>query len=83
MFSGRRVAKKGGHPALSPTVQHQRCLLPSLPTSETQHRMFARELAGSIPINGRSRELRVQANPVGRTVIQVDGVTVYNKRPIV
>ena len=45
--------------------------------------MFARELAGSIPINGRLRELRVQANPVGRTVIQVDGVTVYNKRPIV
>jgi hypothetical protein len=48
--------------------------------------MFARELAGSIPINGRPRELRVQANPVGRvgrTLIQVDGVTVYNKWPIV
>jgi hypothetical protein len=45
--------------------------------------MFARELAGSIPINGKPRELRVQANPVGRTVIQVDGVTVYDKWPIV
>jgi hypothetical protein len=79
--------EKGWAPGPEPNgSEHQRCLLSSLPTSETQHGMFARELAGSIPINGRPRELRVQANPVGRvgrTLIQVDGVTVYNKWPIV
>jgi hypothetical protein len=66
--------EKGWAPGPEPNgSEHQPCLWSSLPASETQPGMFARELAGSIPINGRPRQLRLQANPVGRNLIQVDG----------
>lgn len=45
--------------------------------------MFSKILTGSVPVNGNLRKFRVQGNPAGRTVIQVDGVTVYNKWPLV
>lgn len=84
MLSGRRVAKKGGHPALSPTVRSTNdvycplCLLVKLSMP-----CLLGNLPAVFPINGRPRELRLHANPVGRTMIQVDGVTVYDKWPIV
>ena len=45
--------------------------------------MFVHQFAGSVLINGQPRRLNINGNPVGRTVIQVDGVTVYDKKPFV
>ena len=75
--------EKGWAPGPEPNGSSTNDFYCSLCLLVTEHGMYARELAGSIPINGRPRELRLHANPVGRTMIQVDGVTVYDKWPIV
>lgn len=38
---------------------------------------------GSVVLNGKSHNVLIDGNPIGRTVIQVDGVTVYDKKPII
>jgi|307.fasta_scaffold202449_2 hypothetical protein len=38
---------------------------------------------GSVLVNGKSRQVIIHGNPIGRTVIQVDGMTVYDKTPII
>jgi hypothetical protein len=40
-----------------------------------------KQRGATVLVNGSARQLRVQGNPTWRTVIQVDGVTVYNKFP--
>jgi hypothetical protein len=45
--------------------------------------MFDHQFAGSVLIPGQPRKLNINGNPMGRTVIQVDGVTVYDKKPFV
>jgi hypothetical protein len=40
-----------------------------------------RQRGATVLVNGSERKLRVQGNPTGRTIIQVDGNTVYNKFP--
>jgi hypothetical protein len=34
---------------------------------------------GNIQVNGFNRQIQTQGNPLGRVMIQVDGITVYNK----
>ena len=34
-------------------------------------------------MNGKSHQVLIDGNPFGRTVIQVDGVTVYDKKPTI
>ena len=41
--------------------------------------MFDHQFAGSVLINGQPRRLNINDNPMGRTIIQVDGVTVYDE----
>jgi len=38
---------------------------------------------GSVLVNGKARQVLIDGNPFGRTVIQVDGVTVYDKKPTI
>jgi hypothetical protein len=45
--------------------------------------MLDYQFAGSVLISGQPRRLNINGNPMGRTVIQVDGVTVYDKKPFV
>jgi hypothetical protein len=40
-------------------------------------------LKGSVLVNGKSHQVLIDGNPFGRTVIQVDGVTVYDKKPTI
>jgi hypothetical protein len=40
-----------------------------------------RQRGATVLVNGSERKLRVQGNPTWRTIIQVDGITVYNKFP--
>jgi hypothetical protein len=44
--------------------------------------MVDHQFAGSVPINGRPRKLNIKGNPMDRTVVQVDGVTVYDERRV-
>lgn len=41
------------------------------------------QFAGTVDVNGRPCRLQIDGNPLGRTVIQVDGVTAYDKKPFV
>jgi hypothetical protein len=43
--------------------------------------MFDHRFAGSVLVNGQPRKLNINGNPMGRTVIQVDGATVYDEKP--
>jgi hypothetical protein len=43
--------------------------------------MFDHQFTGSVLVNGQPRKLNINGNPMGRTVIQVDGVTVYDEKP--
>lgn len=45
--------------------------------------MLQQKFAGSVLVNGSERRLAIDGNPLGRTSIQVDGVTVYDKKPFV
>ena len=45
--------------------------------------MFNHHFTGSILVAGTSRQLNIQGNPLGRTVIEVDGATVYDKKPFI
>jgi hypothetical protein len=45
--------------------------------------MFDHQFAGSVLVNGQPRKLNINGNPMGRTVIQVDGATVYDEKPFV
>ena len=45
--------------------------------------MLKKNYAGSILVNGSERKIEVSGNPVGRTTIQLDGITVYDKTPFV
>jgi hypothetical protein len=44
---------------------------------------MAKKLIGSVLANGKSHQVLIEGNPIGRTVIQVDGVTVYDKAPVI
>jgi hypothetical protein len=44
---------------------------------------MAKQFAGNVMINGSQRQLRVESYPMGRTVVQVDGATTYDKKPFV
>jgi hypothetical protein len=45
--------------------------------------MFNHRFTGSVLVAGSSRQLNIEGNPLGRTVIQVDGATVYDKKPFI
>ena len=45
--------------------------------------MFNHRYTGSILVNGSPRQVNIAGNPLGRTVIQVDGATVYDKKPFI
>jgi hypothetical protein len=45
--------------------------------------LMAKQFAGTVAVNGSERHLQIDGNPIGRTVIQVDGVTAYDKKPFV
>ena len=45
--------------------------------------MLQHKFGGSVVVNGSQRLLTIDGNPLGRTVILVDGVTVYNKKPFI
>jgi len=45
--------------------------------------MFHHRFVGSAAVNGSERRVAIAGSPVGRTVIQVDGVTVYDKKPFI
>ncbi len=45
--------------------------------------MSNHRFTGSVLVLGSSRQLNIQGNPLGRTVIQVDGATVYDKKPFI
>jgi hypothetical protein len=45
--------------------------------------MFHHRFSGSVLVAGSSRQLNIQGNPLGRTVIEVDGATVYDKKPFI
>src|SRR5215831_18382198 len=43
-----------------------------------------KRLMGSVRVNGKTHQVLIDGNgPIGRTVIQVDGVTVYDKTPVI
>jgi hypothetical protein len=44
---------------------------------------MAKQFAGTVLVNGNARRLRIESNPMGRTVIQVDGATVYDEKPFI
>jgi hypothetical protein len=52
-------------------------------TRENHGAMFNHRFTGSVLVNGSPRQVNIQGNPLGRTVIQVDGSTVYDKKPFV
>jgi hypothetical protein len=41
------------------------------------------KLTGSVLVNGKSHRVVIEGNPIGRSVIQVDGVTVYDRSPVI
>jgi hypothetical protein len=43
--------------------------------------MFDHRFAGIVLVNGQPRKLNINGNLMGRTVIQVDGATVYDEKP--
>ena len=43
--------------------------------------MFDHRFAGVVVVNGQPRQVNINGNPMGRTVIQVDRTTVYDKKP--
>lgn len=45
--------------------------------------MFTHRFAGSVVINGKPRQVNVEGSPLGRTAIQVDGMTAYDKKPFI
>jgi hypothetical protein len=45
--------------------------------------MAQKQFAGTVLVNGSERRLQIDGNPLGRTVVQVDGVTAYDKKPFV
>jgi hypothetical protein len=45
--------------------------------------MAQRQFAGTVLVNGSERRIDIHGNPLGRTVIQVDGVTAYDRKPFV
>jgi hypothetical protein len=45
--------------------------------------MSQKQFAGTVVVNSSQRRLQIDGNPLGRTVIQVDGVTAYDKKPFV
>lgn len=45
--------------------------------------MAQKQFAGTVLVNGSERRLKIDSNPLGRTVIQVDGATTYDKKPFV
>ena len=44
---------------------------------------MAKRLIGNVLANGQSHQVLIEGTPIGRTVIQVDGVTVYDKAPVI
>lgn len=44
---------------------------------------MAKRLVGTVLTNGKSHQVLIEGTPIGRTVIQVDGVTVYDKAPVI
>jgi hypothetical protein len=44
--------------------------------------MVDHQFAGTVLINGQPRKLDIRGNPMDRTVVQVDGVTVYDERRV-
>jgi hypothetical protein len=49
------------------------------PKEEDVGIMLQQKFGGSAFVNGGERRLTVVGNPLGRTMIQVDGVTVFTK----
>jgi hypothetical protein len=45
--------------------------------------MFTHRYTGSVVVNGSPRQVDIEGNPLGRTLIQVDGSTVYDKKPFI
>lgn len=45
--------------------------------------MAQRHFSGTVVVNGGERRLEIERSPLGHTVIQVDGVTIYDKKPFV
>ena len=45
--------------------------------------MFHHRFSGSVLVNGSPRQVNIEGNPMGRTVIKVDGATVYDKKPFI
>src|SRR5258708_39439981 len=45
--------------------------------------MLQNDFAGTVVVNGSERRLEVSGNPLGRTIVRLDGGTIYDKKPFI
>ena len=45
--------------------------------------MLQNDFAGTVVVNGSERRLEVSGNPLGRTIVRLDGITIYDKKPFI